>query len=171
VALSPGYLRPVIDHHLLGVYLNDHLSGATGGVELFRRAASAQTRTANRSALQELLAEVIEDRQTLEQIMQNLEVPVRRYKVAGGWALEKVGRLKLNGTVLRRSPLSDVVELEGMRIGVAAKDALWLLLHRLSADEPRLDPTLLERLHDRAVTQLDKLEELRLTTAATAFTA
>ncbi len=171
MALPRGYVRPVIDHHLLGVYLNDHLSGATGGVELFRRAASAQVRTANRRALQDLLIEVSDDRRALEQIMQDLGIPVRRYKVAGGWALEKLGRLKLNGTVLRRSPLSDVVELEGMRIGVVAKDALWLLLQRLSADEPRLNSTLLERLHNSAVRQLEKLEELRLATATTAFTA
>jgi hypothetical protein len=161
----------VIDYDLLGIYLNDHLGAATGGVELFRRAASGQTRSENRSVLQQLQADVSEDRESLIQIMRDLGLPTRRYKVAGGWALEKLGRLKLNGTVLRRSPLSDVVELEGMRLGVEGKDAMWVLMQRLCAEEPRLDPIMLERLHSRARDQLERLEELRLKSATTAFTA
>ncbi len=35
----------------LSIYLNDHLAAATGGVELFRRAAKSQTDETRRTAL------------------------------------------------------------------------------------------------------------------------
>jgi hypothetical protein len=44
--------------------------------------------------------------------MHRLGVPVRHYKVAAGWALEKAGWLKTNGRLLHRSSLSELVELE-----------------------------------------------------------
>ena len=53
--------------------------------------------------------------------MGTLAVPVHRYKMLGGWALEKAARLKPNGRLLRRSPLSDLIELEGLLLGVQAR--------------------------------------------------
>src|SRR5690349_19592418 len=49
-------------------------------------------------------------------------------KVAVAWAGEKVGRLKLNGRVVRRSPLSPLVELEAIELGIHGKRLLWLVL-------------------------------------------
>ena len=91
-------------------------------------------------------------------------MPVRAYKVLGGWALEQAGRLKPNGHLLTRSPLSDLVELEGMRLGVEGKGCLWRAL--LALDDPRLDAGALQQLHARAADQAAVLEGLRLETAA-----
>ncbi len=102
---------------LLGVYLNDHLAGATGGLALFRRATSS-AQGASKAELAELTQQVTQDRQCLLALMHRLGVPVRHYKVATGWALEKAGRLKTNGYLLHRSPLSDLVELEALVLGV-----------------------------------------------------
>ncbi|MCW2725833.1 MAG: hypothetical protein JWN35_2754 [Frankiales bacterium] len=152
--------QPGADPGLLGIYLNDHLAGSTTGLELFRRAAASHRGTPAGQVLDRLTPEVEEDREQLLRIMRTLDVPVRQYKVAAGWAMEKVGRLKLNGRLLSRSPLSSVVELEALYLGVQGKGAGWRLLRVM--DDPRLDPAQLDRLIDRAAAQADALEELRL---------
>ena len=149
------------DPSLIGIYLNDHLAGATGGLELFRRAAGSHTGAAG-DVLKRLTAEVEEDRDALLGFMRALGVPVRQYKVAAGWVAEKVGRLKLNGRLLSRSPLSDVIELEGLHLGVQGKAAGWRLLRALAETEPRLDATQLDALIQRAERQAAELEQLRV---------
>ena len=42
-------------------------------------------------------------------------------KVFGGWALEKLSRLKPNGALIAYSPLDRVVELEGLTVGITGK--------------------------------------------------
>ena len=154
----------------LGIYLNDHLGGSTGGIELARRAARAHRGTPAGEVLGRIVAEIDEDRQALLRMMRTLDVPVQRYKVALGWAAEKASRLKPNGRVLRRSPLSSVVELESLRIGIEGKAAGWRVLRAVAEREPRLDAALLDRLLGRAGEQADAVEELRLRAATEAFT-
>lgn len=163
-ATSPGGAE------LLGIYLNDHLAGATGGRELFRRAARAQRGTAAGATLQELCSQIEQDRTALLAMMGGLDIPVRSYKVWLGWTAEKAGRLKLNGSLLRRSALSPVIELEAMTLGVAGKAAGWRLLRAMAEREPRLDADLLDGLLSRAADQEKTLERLRLAAATTAFT-
>ena len=45
-----------------------------------------------------------------------------------GWTGEKLGRLKLNGQLLGYSPLSRLIELEGLMLGIAGKLAMWIAL-------------------------------------------
>jgi len=123
---------------VLGIYLNDHLGGATMGVELFRR-ASGSAQGSVKTQLQELTTQVERDRESLLTIMRTLGVPVRRYKVLGGWVLEKAAWIKANGRVLGRSPLSDLIELEGLVLGVQGKAAGFRALRRLADTDPRLD--------------------------------
>jgi hypothetical protein len=153
------------DPSLLGIYLNDHLAGATGGLELFRRALASHRGTAAEPVLERLAQEVEEDREALLRIMTSLGLPVRQYKVAAGWLAEKAGRAKPNGRLLSRSPLSSVVELEGLRLGVLGKAALWRLLRALADRDSRLHAAELDRLAERADRQAAELEELRLAAA------
>jgi hypothetical protein len=154
---------------LLGIYLNDHLAGATAGIELFRRAARAHATSPIGVELQQLAAEVEADRDALRDIMASLAVPVRRYKLATAWAVEKAARLKRNGHVLSRSPLSSLIELEALRLGVQGKAAGWRTLRELADTDARLDRKGLDELQERAHRQADRLEALRLTTAAAVF--
>src|SRR5437868_5947452 len=140
----PTNAAPRSDPSLLGIYLNDHLAGATAGLELFRRAAGAHRQTAAGPALERLTQEINEDRDALLGIMKAVGAPVRQYKVIGAWLAEKAGRAKPNGRLLSRSPLSSVVELEGLRLGVAGKASGWRLLRALADKEPRLDAAQLD---------------------------
>lgn len=157
----------MIDRNELGIYLNDHLAGATGGVELARRAAHGSTR--HREALHAIATELAEDRSALRQIMRTLGIPARHYKQYGAWAAEKIGRLKLNGQLTGRAPLSDVLEIEGLRLAVEGKAARWRLLRRLAEHDHRLDRDLLDRLLTRAERQRQVLDELHMSAATDVF--
>jgi hypothetical protein len=156
-------------HGLLGIYLNDHLAGATGGAELARRAAAARRGGEAGDALRRFAAEVAADRAALLDIMAALGIPVRAYKVCAGWIGEKAGRLKLNGHLLTRSPLSSLEELELLRLGVTGKAAGWRTLRLLAETDPRLDRGRLDGLIARADGQLGLLEGLRVRAARAAF--
>jgi len=156
---------------LLGIYLNDHLAGATGGTQLARRAAAAAGSTAASGDLRRFAAEVAQDRATLLQIMVALGIPVRRYKVYAALIGEKAGRLKLNGHLTSRSPLSSLEELEMLRLGVEGKAAGWRTLRVLAGQDPRLDPGQLDELIARAQRQSGLLEELRIRAAADVIAA
>src|SRR5690349_14056167 len=150
---------------LLGIYLNDHLAGATGGAGLARRAAAARRGEEAGDALLRFAADVAADRAALLEIMAALDVPVRAYKVYAGWIGEKAGRLKLNGRLLSRSPLSSLEELEMMRLGVEGKAAGWRTLQLVADTDPRLDRARLAELIARAESQLELLEGLRVRAA------
>ncbi|WP_327281515.1 MULTISPECIES: hypothetical protein [unclassified Streptomyces] len=157
--------------YLLGLYLNDHLAGSTAGVDLLNRAANNHHGSPFGPPLERLAREVAQDRESLKDIMRTLDVPERRSRAALGWLGEKAGRLKLNGRLFSRSPLSDVLELEAMRMGVQGKRSCWLTLHTLAASDRRLDAARLAGLLARAEEQSDVLEELRTRCAVRAFAA
>ncbi|MFJ4523594.1 hypothetical protein ACIP4Y_22000 [Streptomyces sp. NPDC088810] len=157
------------DMKLLAIYLNDHLAGATAGTQRVGHLARASRGTALGRALDGVAAEIAEDRATLLEIMRDLDVPVRHYKVWAGWAAEKAARLKGNGRLVRRSPLSTVLELEALRLAVEGKAAGWTTLRRLAPSDERLDPALLDTLLDRAERQQDTVEEWRVHEAETAL--
>jgi predicted DNA-binding ribbon-helix-helix protein len=161
---------PVGGPALLGIYLNDHLAGATGGLELARRLARSQPGSWVGTAFAPLVAEIAEDRAALLDMMRALGVPVRRYKAYAAWSAEKLARLKPNGRLLRRSALSTVVELETMKIGVLGKSAGWRTLRTVAERDNRLSPQRLDQLLDRAERQADQIEALRVRAAAEAFT-
>ncbi|HEX2017168.1 MAG TPA: hypothetical protein VGN69_10765, partial [Solirubrobacteraceae bacterium] len=91
-------------------------------------------------------------------------------KQLGGWGAEKLGRLKLNGQLVGYSPLSRLVELDGLVVGVTGKLALWRALESVAKSDPRLEQADLARLIERAERQLARVEERRLAAAALALT-
>ena len=149
---------------LLGIYLNDHLAGATGGLELARRVARSSLMPADARVLQRLAAEIAADREALLKIMAALGIPARSYKRYAAWIGEKAG-LKLNGYLLTRSPLSSLEELELLRLGVEGKAAGWRTLRTLADRDNRLDCARLDELIFAARRQADLLEDLRVSAA------
>jgi hypothetical protein len=146
----------------LPIYLNDHLAGSAFGVDLARRTAGNNRSNDYGTELRRIAAEIEEDRRTLEELMDRLGVERDRLKLVGSWALEKVGRLKLNGEVLRYSPLSRLEEIESLELGVQGKLAMWLSLRVTLAGDKRMEPAELDTLIARATSQRDRLEALRL---------
>ena len=155
----------------LKIYLEDHYAGATAGLELARRAAGANSGTLYGDVLSRIAEEIAEDRDALRQIMSDLGIEPDRLKVAGAWAGEKAGRLKLNGHLTGYSPQSRVIELEGLVLGVTGKRCLWAALKHVAPQEPRLRVDDLELLIDRADRQREELEQQRLKAVGEAVAA
>jgi hypothetical protein len=154
----------------LATYLNDHLLGATAGCELVRRAARENEGSELGTFLSGLAAELEQDRGTLREHMDELGVKADQLKIAAGWAAEKVGRLKPNAQLRGYSPLSPLVELEALALGITGKLAMWRALAEV-ADEVGLDPARMQELALRAESQRDDVERHRVQVAREALTA
>jgi hypothetical protein len=150
---------------LLAIYLNDHLAGATAGVEVARRLrASNEDDPEFGPALAEICAEIEADRETLKAAMDRLGVGQGKLKPLAAILGERLGRLKLNGQLRGYSPLSRLDELELLQIGVVGKRRLWRALdHTHAADLADFE---LGALVERATEQLRRLEALHLKAAA-----
>ncbi|WP_409331426.1 hypothetical protein [Trujillonella humicola] len=166
---QPAGSGPLRHPELLGVYVNDHLAAATGGVELVSRMLSRHRGTRWEPKLEQLLDELREERSAHIAMAGALDIPVRTYKQLGTWVAEKLSRVKLNGRLLSRSPLSDLVEFEFIATAVLAKRAGFETLLELAAVEPRLDRALLERLVAQADDQHQWLADARREVAAQVF--
>ena len=143
----------------LAVYLNDHLAGSTAIVELVRRAAREHEGTELGGFLVRLGADIAQDRQALRQVMDAAGARPDVLKILAAWTAEKVGRLKLNGRLTGRSPLSPFVELEAVEVGVYGKLLLWQVLRdRRPRGAGAVD---LDELIRRAQRQLDEVERHR----------
>ena len=98
--------------------------------------------------------------------MRELSIAPSAIKVGMVRVAERVGRLKLNGALFERSPLSSVIELETLVVGVRGKEALWTALQRANVSLKDID---LDALAESAKAQGTELEALRLSAAAAAF--
>jgi hypothetical protein len=144
----------------LEIYLNDHLAGATAGVELARRLRGNNAEDAVfGESLAKICAEVEADRATLERVIERLGFSHSTVKPAAAWVAEKLGRLKLNGQLRGYSPLGRLIELEGLLTGITGKASLWKNLDELELDEQV--GIEFEQLIERAEGQLATVDELR----------
>ena len=99
--------------------------------------------------------------------MQHLQAQPSVLKVTMVRVAEVFGRLKLNGRIFARSPLSSVIELETLVVGVRGKEALWTALRQAGVSVEGVD---LDALVEAAREQGAELETLRLSAAAKALT-
>jgi len=151
----------------LQIYLQDHRAGSTFGVELAKRAANSNEGTPTGKFLARLVAEIEADVETLEQIMDRLDVDPAAIKNAGAWVGEKLGRLKLNSELSGPTPLGQLIELEGLYLGITGKRSMWENLR--TAEVPALESFGLDGLIASAQSQLDELEPHRLQAARDAL--
>ncbi|MCY1015133.1 hypothetical protein [Pyxidicoccus sp. MSG2] len=158
-----------MDAKRLGIYLNDHLAGSVGGIEL-----AVRTETENRGNpvgryLAVFIPELRHEQSVLESVIQTMELKEDPLKKRGAWLTEKLARLKLNGSWVRYSPLSRLVELEGLCLATEGRLSLWRTLARLSAKDTRLAGYDFESLIARGESQQQALQHLRARAADVAF--
>ncbi len=153
----------------LAIYLRNHDAAARAGVELFRRSEGSQRDRPYGAELTELRAEVEQDARALRQVLRAEGIQPDRAQSALLQLAERIGRLKPNGSLLRRAPLSDLIEVEGMLDAVRAKAAGWQALTAVPAPRWRddIDPA---AFYDRAMSQAERLNTIHQTVAARLFT-
>lgn len=148
----------------LAIYLNDHLAGATLGVELAHRLRSSNQGDAEfGEPLAQLCGEIEEDQRTLARLMEQQGVSPDPVKPLLAKVAEKLGRLKLNGRLRGYSPLSRVLELEVLSGLVGGKLQLWNALEQSFGES--LDGFDFHDLAARADSQGQRLEDLHLAAA------
>ena len=145
------------DGRLLAIYLRDHHALLVAQRELARRMSGAARPDERHAFAEELCRTADDDLGCLEAFLSRLGSTPSRTRHAAAWAGEKLGRLKLNGRLLRTSPLSPVTELEGCRLLLESNRALWSGLAHLALgpDDARERARRVERLSVTA-------EQLRL---------
>lgn len=148
---------PTDSRHLLGIYLDDHLTGATAGAQRIARMAEDFIDTPFYAPLSELALEIEHERARLAALIDALDLPRRPLQQAVSWVGERVGRLKGNGALVSRSPLTPLLETELMRSAIIGKLGLWQTLTD-NAEAWELDPEVFADLTDQAHAQLATLD-------------
>ncbi|GAB2549239.1 NAD-dependent epimerase/dehydratase family protein [Leucobacter ruminantium] len=153
---------------LLGLYLSDHLTGATAGADRIERMSEVYVDAPVYARLSELAEEIRLERAFLQRLMQDLGLRRRPYRQAVSWAGEHLGRLKSNGRLFSRSPMTLVLEAELMRSAVMGKLGVWQTLEE-HADELGLDAGVFADLAERSREQAGVLDEVHEYARARAF--
>jgi hypothetical protein len=158
-----------MDRKSLAIYLRNHDAGAQAGRELFRRAERNQRDRPYGGELAALRAEIEEDATALRAVLRAEGVQPDRPQGLLLQVAERVGRLKPNGALLSRAPLSDLIEVEGMLDAVRAKAAGWQALAVIPAARWRdqVDP---QEYQDRAVSQAERLSAIHREVSTRLFT-
>ena len=151
-----------MDDRFLRIYMNDQLAAGVVWREVARRSQRNNEGTDVGEALARVAAAIADDVATFEQIMKRLGLPRNPIKRRLAVAAERVGRLKLNGSVRSYSPLSRFVELEFLAMGIEGKKLLWATLRDLAGLSARLPHVDFDGLIERAQGQRDELEPFRV---------
>lgn len=149
-----------VDRRLLAIYLNDHVTGATAALARLRRMADTYRELPIGPIYQDLARKIDQERTWLFDLMADLGLPLRRYKLGGAVLAERVGRLKLNGHLVRPSRLSPLLETEILRSAITGKQSGWRTLEVLG-EGAGISPARLERLaqlQEEASEQLSRVD-------------
>ena len=159
-----------LDLALVRTYLNDHITGAAAVSSRVERMSRNPDTGEDGPALARLARELRQEREVHEATARDLGFTLSRWKHLGAAVGERVARLKPNGRVLRRSPLSLVIELEVLRSGLEGKRLGWVTL-REHAAALGLDTERLDGLVERSRQQAELVETLHARHRASAFGA
>jgi hypothetical protein len=152
---------------LLAIYLNDHLAGSAAGRALAARSLGNNKGTPYGDTLAWFLQEVEQDAEALREVMRRVGAHEDPLKQIAALVTERIGRLKLNGRLVGYSPLSRMVEIEGLVLGVRGKQSMWEVLDALEL--PELADMPFDTFIERAESQVERLRATRSTAAADAF--
>lgn len=144
----------------LHVYLRNHWTGACIGLDTAERVVGTHDAPELRRPLADVTRQIREDRDALREVMAAVDATPDVVFATVARVGERVARLKPNGRLLRRSPVSDVLELEALISAVTGKRAGWQALLTVSRRDPRLPAARLEELIRRAEDQLAQLAEV-----------
>ena len=151
----------------LDSYLNDHLAGSVGALELIEHSAHQYDGEPLGTFFSELQTDIRADQDTLRDLMRGLAIDESNVRKAGAWAAEKAGRARqmIAGDEPGDSGL--VLMLEGSIMGVTGKKLMWRGLAAVNL--PQLSGYDFQELERRAEQQIERIEIERIRAAQQAF--
>ena len=151
----------------LSTYLNDHLAGSAGALDLLDSLRGHANTDEMAATLESVTTDIEADRETLLGVMERLGVETSTIKQAAARVGEKALRVKTSAVVTGDDDLSRLLGLEALRVGIAGKEAGWRALR--AAEHDALTGVDFDALIARARDQREQLEPFRLMAAAAAF--
>ncbi len=152
------------------VYLTDHLALATAGRNLAEQAADRHRSDELGELLAPLAAEIKADYETLEQLIEDMNVDKSASKTALAEVGSKLAAPKFSAEGAGNEHLGDFITLETLATGVSGKRAMWKALQKVTDAYPELQALDLADLEARADDQYSRLESKRLELAPLALT-
>ena len=149
----------------LATYLNDHLMGAAGALEIVDQFITEAPDL--EPVLTELKADIEADREELIKLMGRLDIAESRIRRAGGWLAEQVAEFKF---AMEDQSLRRLERLEALVVGIQGKLRLWRALDAASNFNRDLAGVDYGRLAQRALDQHNRVETLRIDAAMSALT-
>lgn len=149
--MSPDYLE---------IYLDDHRAASAALVRLVRRVLNNNRSSQWAPDLRKLTEVVEQDAATLDRLAEALGKHGGSLKRIAGLAVERVARLKLNGHILTYSPLSRLLELEGLMAALQFKRSMWESLDRLVVDPAPLEGLDAAEMQARAASQQETVRPI-----------
>jgi hypothetical protein len=152
------------------VYLNDHLAGATAGVDLAKQAAERHDGELGEFFAQ-LTDEISADHNTLTALMDQMDAHASGAKEVLAKAGSVVSETKFSGESMNDPEFGTFLTLETLLIGVEGKLCMWKALKVVEDEYAELQSVDIDTLVKRAQSQRDKLEGKRLEVAGTALSS
>ena len=153
----------------LPVYLNDHLAGSVGALELLDHLIETYKGQPLEEFFQNLHDDIHADQETLQDLIERIGEKESAVRKAGAWVAEKVSRAKIRLSDSEKNQLGLMHALEGLVLGITGKRALWTALAVAADAVPELRELDYSRLQERATEQCDRVEARRLEVARQVF--
>jgi hypothetical protein len=148
-------------------YLNDHLAGSVGAVELVEHWAHLHDGKPLGAFFSDIGTDIRADQGTLRDLIHRLAIDESNLRKAGAWAAEKAGRARLTIAGYEPGSLGLVLTLEGLIMGITGKKLLWRVL--AARNLPQLSGYNFKELERRAEQQIERIEIERIRAAQQAF--
>jgi hypothetical protein len=153
----------------LSSYLNDHLAGSVGALELLDRLIDIYKGKPLERFFRDLRNEIDADQEILKELIAKLGEKESAARKAVAWIVEKLSRAKIQLSETREGELGLFLALEGLALGITGKRSLWRALEAASKTVPHLRGLDYATLEKRAVEQHDRVEAQRLEIACEVF--
>jgi hypothetical protein len=153
----------------LSDYLNDHLAGSVGALELLDRMVEACEGKPLERFLRQLREDIRQDQEKLEELMEKLGASESAVRKTGAWIAEKLTRPKIDLGEGTKEEIGVFLALEALLLGITGKRSLWRALQAASRTVPALARLDYSGLEKRAIEQCEQVEARRLEIARLVF--
>jgi hypothetical protein len=153
----------------LTIYLNDHLAGSVGALELVDHLIETYKGKSLEQFFKDLRSEINADQDTLQDLIEKLGKKESAVRKAGAWVAEKLSRAKIRLSDSEKGQMGLLHALEALVLGITGKRGLWTALAAAADNVPQLRELDYVRLEKRAAEQCDCIEAKRLEVAREIF--